>query len=174
MECVQILLECGANVNIRSTCSLGITPFHISFRNDLEVWMLLYPHVDDINVLDHSRQTPLHHAIEDGEVQAVQFLLSQINIDLVTKDRNGFSPLQYAKTLLLQSSIEDEDEKEKRYEIVTMIQRLQSYIYFKSIFCSDDNNNKKCHAEDDRGTTWHERMIGSNHYPKRARLCGPE
>jgi ankyrin repeat protein len=82
VELVKLLLQNGANVNIKSTCHLGMTPFHLSIINDMDITILLHDYVDDINVCDSEGHTPLYWAICDDNVPAVQLLLSHPKIDL--------------------------------------------------------------------------------------------
>jgi Ankyrin repeats (3 copies) len=107
MELIQVLLQYGADVNIKSKCHVGMTPFHSSILEPMPVMKLLYQYVEDINVCDNYGRTPLQWAILEGNGPAVRLLLSHPNIDLDKKDYiNNFTPLRLAMSFVK----DDEDD----------------------------------------------------------------
>jgi ankyrin repeat protein len=76
IEIVKLLLQHGADVNIKSTCDLCKTPFHSSIVELTDLKTILYEHVEDINVCDNEGHSPLFWAITANDVEAFKLLLS--------------------------------------------------------------------------------------------------
>jgi Ankyrin repeats (3 copies)/Ankyrin repeat len=107
---IRLLLEHGADVNLKSTCRMGMTPFHSAVVDSCNVMILLYPHVTDINVKDNFGNTPLYWAITDANIEAVQLLLQHPEIDLLTTDVDGCSPLRLAIRMYENNTDTDPDD----------------------------------------------------------------
>jgi len=101
VEVVQLLLECGANINARN--KEGHTPLHrvlvkledgarTSFFDTIQ---LLLDHGADVDALDDAQSTPLHVASKYGSAKATRLLLERgANVHL--QDNEGHTPSQVA------------------------------------------------------------------------------
>jgi len=65
---VELLVEHGADVEARDVeCR---TPLHvIAANNALDSCQCLLPSIDDVNIVDQSQRTALHHAAYHGHTQ---------------------------------------------------------------------------------------------------------
>jgi len=103
VKVAQLLLEHGANVNMRN--EEGHTPLHrvlAGLDDDIgdyffDTIQLLLEHGADVDALDGAQSTPLHVASEDGSARATRLLLEHgANIHL--KNNEGHTPSQVAST----------------------------------------------------------------------------
>ena len=99
VEVVRLLLERGANTNVRN--SEGQTPLHrilVKFEDkDVlgAIQLLLLEHGADVDALDNDHSTPLHLASQYGSVRATRLLLEYgANVHLQNND--GHTPSQVA------------------------------------------------------------------------------
>jgi ankyrin repeat protein len=112
LEVIKLLLQYGAKVDAKSTCDIGMTPFHSSLVDTYIVMNLLFKHVKDINVCDNEGHTPLDWAITDHNRSAVELLVSHPSIDLTKKDRDGYTPWNLATKLLNDDDSNCDDSEE--------------------------------------------------------------
>jgi ankyrin repeat protein len=143
---VELLLQYGADVHIKSTCIIGLTPLHIAVRNDIEIVKLMLPNVKNINVCDNFGHSPLFYAIRDANVQVVDLLLSDPKLDFTMKDINSISPLNYAINLMQEADVfrfphwkpfgmrfrPCPNRKKNAVKIVQVLASYQSFAYFMS------------------------------------------
>jgi len=101
VEVVQLLLECGANINARN--KEGHTPLHrvlvelgdgarTSFFDTIQ---LLLDHGADVDALDDAQSTPLHVASKYGSAKATRLLLER-GAKVHLQDNEGHTPSQVA------------------------------------------------------------------------------
>ena len=100
IECVEILIKYGANVNRR--CARGRTPLHVAcYKGNTEiVRMLLNEKTCDSTILDNSGSSVLHYAVIGKSYSSVLLLLLASVPQLL--DNNGRSPLQICRTQAIQ------------------------------------------------------------------------
>ena len=94
-ETVQLLIDRGADVNLRS--SNGSTALHMAARsgNRKIAEILVACHKVEINSRDKIRQTPLHVACANGNKDLCALLLGN-GADLTIKSAEGKTPLHVA------------------------------------------------------------------------------
>jgi len=88
-DCVAVLLQLAADVNLAAKNPMGVRPIHsaVASRN-VEVVHLLVAHGADVNVKQHGGWTPLHAAALHGDESLVRFLLDHGADPLLASD-NG-------------------------------------------------------------------------------------
>lgn len=92
-ELVQILLDAGANVDVKGR---GYTPLGLSARNNnLAILRLLQRAGADPDRKSDDGDYPIHGAVRAGHADAVVLLLN-VRPDLLRFDREGMSPLALA------------------------------------------------------------------------------
>jgi ankyrin repeat protein len=87
---VQVLLECGVDVNTKN--AYGHTPldFALSRVQPNEVALLSIAQGADPNTRNMKGFTPLHRAAENGWIEIVRLLIEHgANIEVKDKERNG-------------------------------------------------------------------------------------
>jgi Ankyrin repeats (3 copies) len=97
MESIHLLIHHGANVNLKSTCEVGKTPFHLSIitcNHSANLMKPLMDHVDYITGCDNNGNTPLYYASTNVIIPAVTLLLSHPQIDVNKIDGKGNTPLE--------------------------------------------------------------------------------
>jgi ankyrin repeat protein len=90
LEMVQVLLECGVDVNAKN--AYGHTPldFALSRVQPNEVALLSIAQGADPNTRNMKGFTPLHRAAENGWIEIVRLLIEHgANIEVKDKERNG-------------------------------------------------------------------------------------
>jgi hypothetical protein len=97
----DILLKCGANVDIRGTRERA--PLHEAIR-DISMVQSLLRNGADVNCRQDDLRTPLHLAAYYGELKVVQVLVEH-RAKTDSRDNEGKTPLH----LLLEDSSRDED-----------------------------------------------------------------
>eukprot|EP00027_Filamoeba_sp_ATCC50430_P019005 CAMPEP_0168567252 /NCGR_PEP_ID=MMETSP0413-20121227/14901_1 /TAXON_ID=136452 /ORGANISM="Filamoeba nolandi, Strain NC-AS-23-1" /LENGTH=503 /DNA_ID=CAMNT_0008599421 /DNA_START=207 /DNA_END=1718 /DNA_ORIENTATION=+ len=97
-ECVRVLISNGAALNIKTHD--GFAPLHIaSCRPSSGIFkMLLERTGNPASCLTNKKQSPLHLAVMSGHLQHITVLLEK-GCDILSKDADGFTPLDYARTL---------------------------------------------------------------------------
>jgi len=99
-EVAQLLLEHGANINLRN--GQRQTPLHRALVDVDKFWdnivgfiQLLLEHGADVDTSDNDHSTPLHLALQNGSVRAARLLLEHgANVHLQNND--GQTPYQVA------------------------------------------------------------------------------
>lgn len=143
MKVILLLLQYGANVNTKTRCEEEKSALHLSAVNPLSNDILMFlvlasSSYIDINIQDKDGRTPLHYAIKSYNIQAIQYLIMQIDIDLYIKDNLGYCPMRLATELLLDIDNDDDNNridaenntntnsdvsrKEKTYMIIVMME----------------------------------------------------
>jgi ankyrin repeat protein len=94
LELVQVLLERGADINVRNKD--GNTPLLQALNRPdldrLEVVQALLDGGADTNIQDNNRMSPLHFAASDGDLEFVQVLLER-GADINVRNKDGDTPL---------------------------------------------------------------------------------
>jgi ankyrin repeat protein len=90
-----LLLDYGADVNIRDGNRLGTVLHHASYDGQPEVVHLLLQYKADVNGKGLADQTPLHLAVIKGQTKVAQ-LLMQHGADAYAKSESSFTPFQVA------------------------------------------------------------------------------
>jgi ankyrin len=101
-EIARLLLDCGAQVNVKS--HKGETPLHLVSRGDYDslddgvrVAELLLERGTDVNALDKSGWTPLHSASNFGKHEIARVLLSHgAKVNFNAENHSGETPLHIA------------------------------------------------------------------------------
>ncbi|CAG8518882.1 9763_t:CDS:10 [Dentiscutata erythropus] len=99
-DVINILREAGAHFNESELDDVMFQVLSAAAKGDQE---LLNHFVDagmDINKTGFDHRTALHHAVAEGRVSTVQYLLSLPQIKVETKDRWGRKPIDDAETNL--------------------------------------------------------------------------
>jgi len=92
----QLLINRGANVNI--TNNSGMTPLHVACTHGhIDIVKLLLENGADLGKKTTTRNewTPLFTAVSYGHVEICKLLIEK-GADIYAKDKNGFSPYQWA------------------------------------------------------------------------------
>ncbi|KAL3854824.1 hypothetical protein ACJMK2_014067 [Sinanodonta woodiana] len=95
VEVIQILLQGGANINVRS--QNGENLLHIAcIHNRLDIIKLLYSqNANLVNEIDNDRRSVGHFAAAGGSVEVLKFLVS-LGLNPYCKDSTGWNLLHYA------------------------------------------------------------------------------
>ncbi|MBF0360244.1 MAG: ankyrin repeat domain-containing protein [Oligoflexia bacterium] len=94
IEIVDILIACGANVNVKN--KLGQTALMIASKNGyLDIIDLLHINGADIDERDSNGSTAIMYAIADTQLDVVKSLISK-NANLEIQDKDGRSALLFA------------------------------------------------------------------------------
>ena len=114
-EIVRLLLDNGADVNIRDDSLSGPTPLLCALRNNMP--SLVIPMVvrgAKLDVADVDGKTPLHHAMNMGDEKAILLMLT-MGAPTSVKDKWGHTPLDYAdeKTARMVRALMQVKEKER-------------------------------------------------------------
>ncbi|CAH0049287.1 unnamed protein product [Clonostachys solani] len=92
----RVLLEAGADVNVRDIEEIGRTPLiWASSHGHLELAKLLVDNGADISLPDKLGNTPLLAAVQEGHLQVAQ-LLADSGADVTASGNGGHSPLFFA------------------------------------------------------------------------------
>jgi receptor-interacting serine/threonine-protein kinase 4 len=76
MEIIRLLIDYGADVNIRGDCPEEETPLHIAAQSGrIEAAALLVSRGGDVRATYANGETALHRAAGPGEAEMVQWLL---------------------------------------------------------------------------------------------------
>ncbi len=95
IEVFTLLLTNKKAVN--KTESKGETILHkVCIKGNLSQIKILMKHGSNINAVNHCKRTPLHLAIYYKHWVIVKYLLNLQNCNLMSKDVNGWTPLQFA------------------------------------------------------------------------------
>ena len=97
LEMVQVLIECGVDVNSKN--SVGSTPLDFASlggrQNEPRVARLLIEHGANPNTRDMVGSTPLHRASRGGRIEVLRLLIEH-GADVEVKDDKGRTPLDVA------------------------------------------------------------------------------
>ena len=96
-DCVEVLLDLGASVKMRSANTMGNTPLHAAAAGGhREVCALLLSHNAEINAEQASQYTALHSAAANGSEELVRLLLAH-EANPKAKSEKGETPLDMAR-----------------------------------------------------------------------------
>lgn len=96
MDVARVLLEAGADVDIRDIEEIGRTPLiWASSHGHLELAKLLVGHGADISLPDKLGNTPLLTAVQEGHFQVAQLLVDS-GAGVTASSNGGHSPLFFA------------------------------------------------------------------------------
>lgn len=100
-DCVQKLLDCGADVNF--TSPNGVNALHKATKNatlgqSTPIMKLLLDYGLDVNSRDDRQQTPLHYASTQSWIEKLEALLN-LGADLSARDEEGITVMHYAAQL---------------------------------------------------------------------------
>lgn len=76
-------------------CAWKHTPLHTALYSSIDAVQLLLDNGADANITDACGSTPLHDAIDNGDLNVIQLLIDK-GADVNTRDNNGDTPLRYA------------------------------------------------------------------------------
>jgi len=93
IELVQLLLEHGADANVRDR--YGATPLFNATEHTSELVLVLLNAGADINSQDDAGKTPLHQIAEDDDQKQAEFFIEH-GANVGAKDCNGQTPLHVA------------------------------------------------------------------------------
>lgn len=117
MEIVKLLLERGADINVKDDV-YGHTALHLAAQGHTKtVKLLLDKGVADINVKNKFGYTVLHIAAEYGNTEIVKLLLDR-GIDMHAKNNDGKLAIYYAKQQKQTKIVELLLRREKQRQIV--------------------------------------------------------
>jgi ankyrin repeat protein len=91
-DAASLLLERGARAD-RVAPRLGMAPIHTAAAKGADVLGVLLDRPLDVNLPDADGRTPLHHAVQRGDIASVKLLLAAGA--RMTKDVHGRTPLDY-------------------------------------------------------------------------------
>ena len=94
---VKVLLELYSDIMLCKD-SQGRLPFHIACSESLECVKVMSPYATNevVNACDHYRDTPLHIAFENNQLDIVEYLLSTFECNLGIKNSDETLPLHMA------------------------------------------------------------------------------
>lgn len=97
-ESVRVLISNGASLNIKTHD--GFAPLHVaSCRPNANIFKMLLDRTSNPgSYLTNKKQSPLHLSVMCGHLQHISALLEK-GCDILSKDTDGFSALDYARTL---------------------------------------------------------------------------
>ena len=77
-EACKLLLEEGADVNIRKTKNL-VTPLHLASKSakNIEIVKLLVANGANVNAIDATKETALHKASRNNRIEIFHYLLER-------------------------------------------------------------------------------------------------
>lgn len=94
---VKLLIERGAQINAKDR--EGCTPLVLAIRNNsIDAALMLLAHTNNINETDDMGWTLLHHAAKRSESPEIVSMLLSMNCRFNSKNRNGETPLDLAKS----------------------------------------------------------------------------
>ena len=97
VDCVQVMLELGASVKMRSANTMGNTPLHAAAAGGhREVCAVLLSHNAEVNAEQASQYTALHSAAANGSEELVRLLLAH-EANPTAKSEKGETPLDMAR-----------------------------------------------------------------------------
>ncbi len=137
-ECVRLLLEAGADVNLASQ-KTGATPVMITpalFRHKNAPWGIVHKLLQtncDINRLSRAGKSTLHSAVQLGNVELVQVLL-QYSVNIDVRDSKKRTPVMYAALLSCADILQ--------YSTNYTLQDVERIVYLLikencDVFCTD-------------------------------------
>jgi len=94
---MRVLLEHGANPNVKESTNMADAPIHYAINCGMDRVDLLLTHGADINMVDGVGFTPLIGACALGRYE-IAYQLLQRGSDYTIRDRNGFSIADYIRT----------------------------------------------------------------------------
>ena len=93
-ELVRMLIDCGADINERT--SKGITPLMLAAqKGNFEIVRLVYSPLAELNAVTPDGWTALHFAASSGCFQTAEFLMER-GAEVNARTRNGTTPLSIA------------------------------------------------------------------------------
>ena len=95
-EIIDVLVECGANVNARN--NNGESPLHKAAVKSTEVTDILLKHGASVDARDNDGMTPIHHVAQRSRFGQKSLLahLARKGADVNARDLNGHTPLDFA------------------------------------------------------------------------------
>lgn len=97
-EAVRLLLNKGAQVNVKSTNQMENMPLHAaSSGRHVEVAKLLIDHGAPVNARQHGGWAPLHAAAQNGDLELAKILIAA-GADINVRAENNQMPLDLALT----------------------------------------------------------------------------
>ncbi|CAF1480368.1 unnamed protein product, partial [Didymodactylos carnosus] len=127
---IEILIDCGANVNLEDGCRKTPLIYAIEYRTSLnsdqstnaneDLIRFLIEKGANINHSDISGLTPLHYACYRGDVRIVDLLLT-LKADYNFENALGYSPFRYSLGCLSYANPNDKDIYTKRLNVVELL-----------------------------------------------------
>ncbi|CAG8623069.1 15712_t:CDS:10, partial [Acaulospora morrowiae] len=124
---IKLLRDTGAHFNDAEIDDVMFQVFSAAAKGDVE---LLKHFVDagfNVNRTGFDHRTALHHAVAEGRLAVVQYLLSLQEINAEKKDRWGKKPIDDAEINLGRMWGRDNDREKELREIVRIIREKEDY-----------------------------------------------
>ncbi|XP_044738962.1 uncharacterized protein LOC123300452 [Chrysoperla carnea] len=136
-ECVQVLINNGADVNIKM-CRHGITPIMHAIQNsNLDILKFLIDKCKaDIDIFDNNSWSPLHHAAnipdnDDKKLKIIEYLFSK-NVDVNITNCRGCTPFYLSILSLYEINSYFYIDNEDSVEIIELLLENDAEINVKT------------------------------------------
>lgn len=97
LETVEMLLQLGADVKVRSANAMNNTPLHAAAASrNQDICAALLSHGAEVNAAQHAGYTALHSAATNGDIEIVRLLLAH-EANPKMKSEKGETPLEMAR-----------------------------------------------------------------------------
>lgn len=97
IDAIKILIENGADVNIKRSVGFGSSPIHCAV-SDITCLQILVESGADVNLKDYNDETPLMRAAMFGYENSTKFLIKN-GADINAKDKSGETALHHAAAM---------------------------------------------------------------------------
>ncbi|CAJ0760916.1 11673_t:CDS:2, partial [Entrophospora sp. SA101] len=118
---IKLLREAGAHFNDAEIDDVMFQALSAASKNDVELLRHFVDSGMEINRTGFDRRTALHHAVAEGSLDTVQYLLLLPELNIETKDRWGRKPIDDAEMNLGRMWGRDCDREKQFREIVRLL-----------------------------------------------------
>ncbi|CAI2171130.1 13868_t:CDS:10 [Funneliformis geosporum] len=130
---INTLREAGAHFNDAEIDDVVFQSLSAAAKGDVELLKHFVDSGIDINRTGFDHRTALHHAVAEGCLNTVQFLLSLPDINTETKDRWGRKPIDDAEMNLGRMWGRDNETEKQLREIVRLLREKTDYAIDEAI-----------------------------------------